>query len=248
MNPSAHPFVSGADIYSLPEAPTITVVTIERERSFPNSTPSTPLFLQTWIPSVQDVTRQILINEILPLFESLLFLINSHADLMFMKDMFFKYSAMSPALTGILRLSYERFYWFSGINPTRPTNPYLAFAYHCPNLIEITLRFHTAGTTRSRWNERERIRLELAGEFDTSKKLVLVSDDEFRNFYGLHQIFEFKSIKVVNLQCQLSREVKYNMVEGHDPVIPFYSLRNWIQHEFATKHSKDVIVNTRLLP
>ncbi|KAF2265065.1 hypothetical protein CC78DRAFT_211490 [Lojkania enalia] len=57
------------------------------------------------------------------------------------------YPAMPHARAHITNLQFPRFYWFSGVQPSRPVNTMLDFAATLPNLSQLTTRLHTAGLT-----------------------------------------------------------------------------------------------------
>ena len=151
-------------------------------------------------------------------------------------------SELLPGLfTAVSSVSYPNFHRFSGIRNNRTSNPYLENVKKLPNLNTLSLGFHTADLTKSAWQERERIALELRDEMELSKQLKLKSEHDIIAFYKLDDVFQLASLEVINLHC-FDSELVAHFTTGGYPTDPLFALQSFLASGFANR-GQDVKVN-----
>lgn len=165
---------------------------------------------------------------------------------------FFENMMASKSLPGLCKaitsISYPNFHRFSGIRHNRTTNPYLDNVKKLTNLNTLSLGFHTADFTTSAWQERERIALELRGKVELSKKLRLKSEGEVIAFYKLDDIFQLRSLEVIDLECFDSELIAHFTTGGH-PTDPLFQIQSYLVSGFAAQGRKvKVNVSTTSVP
>ncbi|KAF2868250.1 hypothetical protein BDV95DRAFT_610212 [Massariosphaeria phaeospora] len=220
------------------------VVSIRGEReNFVNH--AAPRFLAPHLALIANLAT--LASMVLPWVSTLIFEIESAADISWFHA--FLTSAAGAAFHPyITRVQFPKFHWFSGINQSKTVNPSLEFSAWLPNLQEVTLRFHTAGLTISRWSEKVRIEKELAGDWPGSKQLKLRKLDNVVEFYDLPALFNCNELKIVHLECVDSLMVRGYLTHGNALTV-FDEIAVWMRNEFHSRHrhitiTKDVIAVT----
>jgi hypothetical protein len=131
----------------------------------------------------------------------------------------------------IVNVELTGFHWFSGIAHNRRVNPSLELLASLPNVAEATIHLHSAGLTGSVWLERERLRMENAGDLAGSKRLKVLRLSEIVAKYDLNKIYACSALRVVNLVVFDSAEVRSHC-NGMEPLSQFRLLRNWLMTGF----------------
>jgi hypothetical protein len=140
----------------------------------------------------------------------------------------------------VTKVSFPKFYWFSGVNSNRSQNPYIVTAAHMSYLEEITLGFHTAGLTCSVFGEKERMKLELT-DLVKSKELRPLSCKDIVAKYGLLGLFACPRLQAVHLNCIDSDMVAY-YCKTSNPTNVVHELAEWLKNEFKRRCGKDIVV------
>ena len=170
-------------------------------------------------------------NEVLPSVARLTFNISSGIDINYFTGLM-REPRLPDLHRAITKLHLSGFHWFSGIKPSRPANPYLMICTMLKDsLEELTIDFHTAGLTCSRFSEKTRIEIEKSDP-EKSKELRVQRLGEVTDFYGLTAIFGCHKLRRLHLECFDSQIVRYFTKTG-DPLSPFRDLQFWLRHGFG---------------
>jgi hypothetical protein len=110
-------------------------------------------------------------------------------------------------------------------------NPNLDFLVSLPNVVEVTIHFHTAGLTASVWMERERLRMENAGDLQSSKRLKVLRLAEVIAKYDLNKLLACRNLRMLNLVCLDSDRVRYHC-SPTEPMSGFRELKNHFMVQF----------------
>lgn len=78
-------------------------------------------------------------------------------------------------------------------------NPNLELLASLPNVAEATIHLHSARLTGSVWLERERLRMENAGDLQGSKRLKVIRLQEIVSKYDLNKIFACRGLRFLTL-------------------------------------------------
>ncbi|KAF1838183.1 hypothetical protein BDW02DRAFT_594848 [Decorospora gaudefroyi] len=227
---SVLPVPSGANaaVWSTLTTGTLTVnVTTEREA--PNANPNAPLFLKgiTHTSNPHDWE-----STVLPYIRRLTFMIGSTADTFFAADML-RSTHLPNLYTAITKINMTGFHWFSGISANRASNPYLLMAANLPSLVEITLRFHVGGLTKSAWSERQMVALEAADPIRAKARKVMALE-EVVNKWDLVAIFGCGNLQRVRIEYIWS-DIVAHFCQPADPSAVLRGIQGWMGGEFRSR-------------
>lgn len=219
-----------------------TVISIKEERERPNANPTAPSFIHDPNLAQKDLNKWMTV--VLPYVSSLIFMFESLTDVHF-----FRAIMASPNLPQLFRavtkISFKGFYWFSGIAHNRTANPYLEICAGLPNLQELTLTFHTAGLTTSRWHERERIKME-ATDLEKSKELKVLRVTDVSGRYDLAALWRCPGLQVLHLEC-LNSPIVAHFVKVGDPLGPFRDLVHFLSDGFRQYCGTQVQIDLKVI-
>jgi hypothetical protein len=206
------------------------VISIAEECQRPGSDPRHPHFLAN-IPYMNN--WQVYTEVVLPIIAHSIFVIATPVELNWFIDMLNCDRDHFPGIrTYITKIYFSGFYWFGGIGHNIKRNPMLALFDDLPNIKELGLTFHTAGLTASVHSERERLQLENTHQFDKSKQLKVMRQDQVGNKYGLQDILHLPKLRVLRLDCIKSRMVS-TYCRASDPLSVFNDVGNWLKQGYV---------------
>jgi hypothetical protein len=181
---------------------------------------------------------------ILPQLAATTFIMESGADVQWLKQFLMAEHRFPQAYQVITKISFPNFHWFSGVSSNRTQNPYIVTAAHLNYLQELTLNFHTAGLTMSVFGEKERMQLEKQ-DLPKSKELRPLAINDVVAKYGLDGLFMCGNLHTIHLTCIDSDLVAY-FCKISNPVSVVHDLADYIKEGFIRRHSKVVVVNVEI--
>ncbi|KAH3962336.1 hypothetical protein HBI38_181930 [Parastagonospora nodorum] len=179
-------------------------VSIASERERPGANVASPAFIHGFV--VTPANYNLWSNVLLPHITLFTFEVSSSSDLHFLANMLS--CRQLPLLhQAVTHVTFPGFYWFSGVAHNRRENPYFVLTKTLVGLQDISLRFHTAGITTSRFGERQMLAIE-AVEPERAKERKVMRLDDVVDKYGLGGIFacpQLRRIRVEFIDCPRTR-------------------------------------------
>ena len=221
----------------LHKGPTTIRVADERQRQGAN--PHQPAFLAgiAFDPN----NPRLWFENVLPYVEGLTFNVEGAAEANYMGPML--NSPHLPHLyAAVTKLDIPGFYWFAGAEPSRGHNPHMVLAKNLPKLRQIVFRMHTAGMTVSRWNEKEMIDYEKAGNLALAKERRALKLPKVVAKYELDSLLACRAlqrVRVEYIECEMTRA---NTTRGGDPVQVLRALQIWLNQELNRVQHRNVVV------
>ncbi|KAJ4299667.1 hypothetical protein N0V90_004913 [Kalmusia sp. IMI 367209] len=189
------------------------------------------------------------VGQVLPEVSSLTFEIESLPDLEHFRKILASERELPQLWRAVRKVSFPKFYWFSGIMNNRTSNPYLDSIQDLLHLEVLSLTFHTAGLTGAIWRERERMQMEREQDIERSKELKAYPLREVVQRYKLDDIFKLKALTVLNLECIDTELVRHNVkASSGDPTMAFRDLGTFFKDGFRRLNGQVVQVKLTITP
>jgi hypothetical protein len=179
-------------------------VSITTERETVNVNPNRPSFLHGYIfgPANEGEWNDI----VLPYVTTLTFTVESTTDCHYLALILA--SSQNPNLfKAITKISFTRFYWFTGVQHNRRHHPACEMMNTLPYLAQVSLRLHTAGITVSCYSEREMVAIE-AHDPERAKARKVMHLPNIIAKYDLSALFSCRALRRVRIEyidCEMTR-------------------------------------------
>lgn len=216
-------------------------ITKERQQG---AEPARPSFIRDHQLAFQDpvLYQQV----VLPSVSELTFEISSLPDVQHFRAMLAAESQMPQFWRAVTKVAFPGFYWFSGIAHNRTCNPYLEVVGNLPFLSELSLTFHTAGLTHSRYGERDRLKIEET-DIEKSKELKVTRVADVVRKYDLSSVFKCTSLRILRLECFDSQIVDH-FTGTVDQFSSFRELQYFFIDGFRQYCGREIQVCSKVIP
>ncbi|KAF2743271.1 hypothetical protein M011DRAFT_489822 [Sporormia fimetaria CBS 119925] len=220
------------------------VVDIEIERALSGANPHWPHFLASAFQGVHECDDYFAV--VIPFIANCTFILKSTLDLNYLREALTS-EHFPQAAQVVSKLVFPKFYWFSGVNSNRQSNPYMGFLLSLPNIEELTLTLHTAGLTAPMYTDAEVARMEARnGDSELVRDLKVLTLKQIIAHYDLGRLLECNRLRVVNLQCIDSPMVAH-FSKTADPVSVVVELVAHLEQGFFARYGRRVAVNAQLV-